>query len=459
MVSVEHEGRGRPPKVGHRKSRNGCMKCKSRRVKCDEKRPVCGNCSRLQMGCAWPEAAQPTRPRPDPSPNPPAHLSPSTVSAASSSTTHQSPNPDALSSAAYTTNWPRWPSEDNPFAQVDDSQGISLPESKARRIMEHRLMQNWYQNFNNPFPINPAESWRSIWCKTIPALALQHDNVLFGLLATSATNLMLKSPEDDTDGSKDLFAARQSYFISALHQQRQEVAKLSVENAEPVCFGSLLISICTFAMLKRRVLDPYSPPMEWLQLGRGAGTVIWQSVETIITQSRETDYPALMTIARSYPYFGKDQSYFSPEMRRNFGGVLTRHLPSGDDWADDDTREAYEKSLSYVGSIQRGIDDGEPVYALTRRIQTFALLVPPRFIGLLSMQRPRALVVMAHFWATVAQVHNVWWLGDAGLTSEESTAKREIRAIKKALPKEWMTTMVWPLDQVGLRDLELDAFA
>lgn len=349
------------------------------------------------------------------------------------------------------TNWPRWPSsDDNPFTLPDDgSEGINLPESKARRLMEHRLMHHWHLDFNNSaLPVNPAESWRSLWARHIPVLSLSHDNVMFGMLAMSATRMLRTSAVDD----KDIFAARQTYFISALHAQRQEVAKLCVENAEGVCFGALLISVNSFAMLKERALEPYQPPMEWLQLGRGAGTVIWQSVETIIKDSRENQHPALMSIATAYPYFGRDQSYFDAANRRNFEGVLTQHLPSDDDWSDDETREAYEKALSYVGSIQRGINEGEPVYAIARRIQTFALLVPPRFIGLLSLQRPRALVIMAHFWATVAQVHTVWWLGEAESEGDESTAKREIGAIKKALPVEWMTTMVWPLDQVGLRD-------
>lgn len=424
------------------------MKCKSRRVKCDETRPVCGNCSRLQMDCSWPQRpARSERTRPTPSPNPPSHLSPSTVSAGSAAASTHSPGREHA--ASYMTNWPRWPSDgDNPFASVDDSQGVGLPESRTRRLMEHRLMQHWYLNFNT-FPVNPAESWRRLWTTEIPKLGLQYDNVLYGMLATSATNMLRTCPDD-----KDLFAARQSYFISALHGQRQEVSRLSVDNADAVCFGALLISIGTFAMLKERSLEPYSPPMEWLQLGRGAGTVIWQSMETILTQGREADHPALMTVSTSYPYFGKDQSYFSPEMRLSFQGLLTQHLTSGDDWAHEETREAYEKTLSYVGSIQKGINDGEPVYAISRRIQTFALLVPPRFIELLSLQRPRALVILAHFWATVAQVHNVWWLGEADGSDEDSTAQREIRAIKQALPQEWMTTMVWPLDQVGLRDAE-----
>lgn len=163
-----------------------------------------------------------------------------------------------------------------------------------------------------------------------------------------------------------------------------------------------------------------------------------------------------MTISSAYPYFGLDQSYYSPSLRARFNGVLTQAItPCADDWTDAATREAYEKSLSYVGSIQKGLDDGEPLYAVTRRVQTFSMLVPPRFIEFLGAQRPRALVIMAHFWATVSQVKGVWWIGaEEDDDGRESTAKREIRAIRGVLPREWMGCMVWPLDRVGLRHFE-----
>lgn len=313
--------------------------------------------------------------------------------------------------------------------------------------MEHRLMQNWYLGVHNPFPLSPAPYWRDIWVKTTPTLALTHENILYGILSLSATNLLRSCPED-----KEIYNARESYFIAALHAQREEVATLTVETAEVVCFGALLISIAAFAMLQERALGPYQPPMDWLQVGRGAGIVIRQSVETILTLSKEADHPALMNAADAYPSFGRDKSYFSPEHRVNFQGVLTQHLRSGDDWADGETRDAYEKTLSLVGSIQTGINHGEPVYTITRRIQAFPLLLPAKYIELLAYRRPRALVILAHFFATVAQVHNVWWLGEESFMGEESTAKREIRAIKGVLPREWLTTMVWPMDVVGLKD-------
>ncbi|WRT65274.1 uncharacterized protein IL334_002217 [Kwoniella shivajii] len=40
----------------HRRSRNGCQHCKARRIRCDEKKPVCGGCCRRQVDhlCVYP---------------------------------------------------------------------------------------------------------------------------------------------------------------------------------------------------------------------------------------------------------------------------------------------------------------------------------------------------------------------------------------------------------------------
>ncbi|EMC99923.1 hypothetical protein BAUCODRAFT_136463 [Baudoinia panamericana UAMH 10762] len=49
----------------HQKSRTGCSACKTRRVKCDERKPVCNNCIRRGTPCEWPTGvAQPPSPPP-----------------------------------------------------------------------------------------------------------------------------------------------------------------------------------------------------------------------------------------------------------------------------------------------------------------------------------------------------------------------------------------------------------
>lgn len=157
----EHDrvSRGRPAKVGHRKSRNGCLKCKARRVKCDEVQPICGNCSRLHLDCAWPDETpsrahhnprdrRPTRQRPTlfldpasstrsgPTPSPIPSLRPSspTLEASASSALD---SPDEAGSA-FILHWPQWAKDEKPFSDIDTSQEIALPETKARRMVRFK---------------------------------------------------------------------------------------------------------------------------------------------------------------------------------------------------------------------------------------------------------------------------------------------------------------------------------
>src|ERR1700761_678510 len=50
--SNDQQPRARKP---HFKSRNGCERCKSRRVKCDEQFPTCGGCIKRGITCKWPK--------------------------------------------------------------------------------------------------------------------------------------------------------------------------------------------------------------------------------------------------------------------------------------------------------------------------------------------------------------------------------------------------------------------
>ncbi|KAL7921246.1 hypothetical protein ACQKWADRAFT_295939 [Trichoderma austrokoningii] len=49
------------PREKLKRSRNGCMNCRTRRVKCDEKQPACGRCSSLELPCHKPEAPIPLK--------------------------------------------------------------------------------------------------------------------------------------------------------------------------------------------------------------------------------------------------------------------------------------------------------------------------------------------------------------------------------------------------------------
>ncbi|KAI1072917.1 hypothetical protein LB507_008951 [Fusarium sp. FIESC RH6] len=46
------------PKARIRRVQTGCLTCKRRKKKCDERKPNCGDCQRLCLGCTWPTERQ-----------------------------------------------------------------------------------------------------------------------------------------------------------------------------------------------------------------------------------------------------------------------------------------------------------------------------------------------------------------------------------------------------------------
>jgi hypothetical protein len=421
-----------------------------------------------------------------------------------------------------------------------DAAGSEPGESAERRLLDLRLQQNYYAIVLEPFPIPTHADWRDMWLKHIPALALGHDNVLYAMLTYSATNLLMAMRAAGAAGAAAaaeqeravLYAARQRYLVLALAAQRRVVVGgLTADNADVVCLASVMIVVNAFAMLGERVLlppsgprqgedeyedededdeaplVPYDPPLDWLHMGRGVGQTVYAAIEALERAGR-AHMPSqhVFVIADSYPYFGRDRSYWDAEMRVPYAAVLSSFVRGpprasavgagagdGDEEEEEDgdeeegeedlggygnaTRAAYELALSWVGSLQRAIDGGEPAYVLGRRIQGFSFWVPDRFVEVLAEGRPRALVVLAHFFAAVAQVRGLWWLGAGGGGRDrdrdreqragrggggaegggeeeeecEGVAKREVLAISRAVPAKWRGLLVGPLDAIGVK--------
>ena len=76
-----------------------------------------------------------------------------------------------------------------------------------------------------------------------------------------------------------------------------------------------------------------------------------------------------------------------------------------------------------------------------RRVIGFPMLVHPRFVTLVEEEQPRALVILAHYFALVARLRGLWWMGDSG--------RREVLGIQSALPEEWQDAMQWPLESIA----------
>ncbi|KAI0840237.1 hypothetical protein F5Y06DRAFT_263997 [Hypoxylon sp. FL0890] len=452
----EHRPRG--PRLYHKKSRTGCMRCKQRRVKCDETRPSCGSCSRHEVECVYPNASQGaakgvpvTR-----------HNSGPTVYSANQQTTSGSGLPgltpvtddsshrvlDHTSRSPSNENRPAnsphylgcYPSPNSSYPTLDEETDadISLPEGPWRRFWEIRLIHNYHQNMVQPFPFAQNEEVVQIWRTHVPNLAMrmaqEHNrcSLLHITLANSALYLWTKSR--DKKERDELFKLQQTYQIMCVKEQRRDINELShqmLQNADYVCFTSIRILAHSIALVQTLTVDPWEPPVQWLYMGRGAGQIL-QMARKLISPESDTK---IKTFARSPPdmsdpneliyldHSSLDWLLDPPPGAGSLAAQEDRELE------DENVKSVYGKALSYICSVQKAIDNKEKDFAIVRRFGGFAVWVPIEFTRFIEERRPRAMVVFAFFMSLWLNYEHIWMIGKAG--------ELQIRGIYKVLPIEW----------------------
>ena len=101
-------------------------------------------------------------------------------------------------------------------------------------------------------------------------------------------------------------------------------------------------------------------------------------------------------------------------------------------WLTED-QEAYETTISYIGGIWIAMKGSEPLTEICRNLMLFPFVVQSQFIDLIKDQQPRALAVLAHYFALLASFRSVWWIGDTG--------RREVQALTTVLSGKWHDLM------------------
>ncbi|KAI1486209.1 hypothetical protein F5X96DRAFT_260209 [Biscogniauxia mediterranea] len=454
--------RPRGPRLYHKKSRTGCIRCKQRRVKCDEGRPSCGGCSRHVVECVYPSQVVSSasgkqtpvdqvenKPAPDSTMTTKAVVSPDAgTTTVVDATLHPSavallspPTGDAHlvnSSICYPS-----PSSSNPMPVDDSSEpDLDLPEGAWRRLWELRLLHNQHTKLAQPFSSPQSPAILQMWGSDIPNLALcmaqKHGRraLLYITFAQSALNLWTRST--DKEERAELAKLQATYQLMCSKEQRRDIDELShggPQHADYVCFTSVKILAHSLALVQTLSLDPWEPPTQWLHMGHGAGKVF----ETARNLIKPDSNSYIQTFINS-----------PPNMRNPADLVFSDHSPL--DWLlehpagpnsaeahadreldDQSVRSVYEQALSYTCSVQRAIDRFEPQYAIVRRLGGFAVWVPIEFSRFIEERRPRALVILAHFMALWLDHEDVWIVGKAG--------EWQIRCIYKALPLKWASKL------------------
>lgn len=262
----------------------------------------------------------------------------------------------------------------------------------------------------------------------VPNLAFENDALLNIICAIAALHTAKIDPQD-----LDAIDVYQNYLDLALREHSNDVANLTKKNADAACITSSLIRVAAFAILQERLLVPYTPPVQWLQMTRGAGKVFNEAWDFI-----KDDDSILLKLLKRTPVLKDSDPLFQESSRHGLLHLLhgTRTEQTFEAWSVE-IEEAYSSTLSYIGSVQALIDGGEKPQTVCRILIMFPYLIQNSFIGLVHQQQPRALVILAHYFGLLTRFKDIWFIGDTG--------PREIRAIQAVLSEEWQDLMTWPL--------------
>ncbi|PMD47061.1 hypothetical protein L207DRAFT_448576 [Hyaloscypha variabilis F] len=387
--------RARAQQRPHRKSKLGCKVCKARKIKCDEVRPVCGNCYRRfpnpEEECEF-EYNSPQRGFSPSSANEPR---PSTSRASSISTTFSS----------------------------------SLPTSRS---MELRLFHHYSTVTCLTMPTCEEEAGIRMWKTTIPSLAFECTYVYSAILAISALHLLSLTPDDIA-----LKAATYQYIDETVSTHREEMNVPNSSNSVNRLATSVLLTLHAKlrTICERTTSGPYSLPINYFILQHGANDMFlstpeWGSAFTAYVAVYSHLAPHLQPPAPPQP---ENHAYIN----RDFPYDPLPNYVEFDESLLLDRKELYVHALTYISLIKECILKGENPSWIRHRLGIFPTTLRKGFCTLIQEEDPLCLLIVARLFALLKFVDEPWYL--------QGTAEYEVRGLETMLPDEWKWGMEWPL--------------
>ncbi|KAL6818982.1 hypothetical protein V8C40DRAFT_252188 [Trichoderma camerunense] len=335
----------------HQKSKTGCKKCKSRRVKCDERKPQCTGCRRRGDDCVY------------------MSLREDTGSIPSSREESNTPQPST-----------------QPLLQTL-SEG---PHYSAKHLLDLRLMHQ--------YSVFTVQSFEAVWrnervsdamLREIPQLALEHEFLMDTVLLVAMIHLAYTDP-----------VSRESlpiylYRDQALRSFRQAVASLSTQNISAVRAASHLLAVVSFA-IDRVTKHSGIWVTNWLALAVGQ--------RNFPSNGRLYGLSSSQTGSRSL--YGSFSDISLPAaVLPQIQDILPKEESDGD-WGQRGT--LYEVTAS-LGTLIAILGEPHEQLWLEKKIKAWAFdVVPSEFLEMVQRGNHRALVILAYYLVLLNLLPATW---------------------------------------------------
>ncbi|PVI04052.1 hypothetical protein DM02DRAFT_586885 [Periconia macrospinosa] len=390
----------------HQKSRAGCIECKRRRIKCGEEKPRCHQCKKYDKSCEYAGST----------------LGPSTPSTRSSVQLH--PDTEPLSQRTSTTPVPSISSVPSSSAHIPSS----LFDAQDLSLFHHWCLTTSISIVN-------TRNLDHLWQTTLPKIGFRHIYVMHSLLSLSALHIAYLDPFEKH--SNILNAAQ--HHSKALDGFRQDIDYISPENCDGLFVNAILIflyTFITFGKLYDPAIDSKVGPRilgaDWIPLMRGVGIVLQVGYEHITAGPLNS----LLSIGNWMELCPDPES--DPDDKHI---VRIREV-----WNQGDNAAVYDETLELLRKCRAWIIQFEKMHVEDTsewghsRSWTgpflWLFLAPQRYLELLAQRQPSALLIFAHFGATLHAIRQYWWI--------DGCSKSIVDVVSESLGPYWDHWMEWP---------------
>ncbi|KAK6335080.1 hypothetical protein TWF718_010522 [Orbilia javanica] len=417
----------------HRKSRMGCGMCKTRKVKCDEGKPRCGNCMDRNEKCVY---IAPTHSRP----HRPVTFQTSSRSSDSGGS-HPATPPEVYDDGEFDEIIPRAGPEytTNRVIKVDITPHFALvPGRPGRPTNEAKLLHHWVTVTCSGVRFPNRSSTGELMREAIPQLAASFPFLQDALLACAAVHLIDRTA---VEPQSLVGSASSKYFSKALRSFQQILAEPEkvAENAEPVFAASMLIALWNGMNAfhhsnKEEFYDDFVRFFRMSQGTKAVGFNYWNVLDGTRCRRLIEAREGATVLDEELPDFLKNERLM----------LISSRVKDGieEEVTDPAIREVYRITMSLIEWVHAALlIPSNTISELAGRVNTFPTMCPGAFVSLLAQKDERAIAIAAHYMATACKVDNYSWFLAGG------KMKRYIRVLCSMVQrKEWV---VWPLITIG----------
>ncbi|KAF2106213.1 hypothetical protein BDV96DRAFT_337334 [Lophiotrema nucula] len=429
------------PRLGHKKSRNGCRQCKSRHVKCDENKP-CSNCAKHGVQCSlvtW-DGQSTTNP-------PPARVNkkpldkPRKASNQATTTAAALPIEYVLNpSPAGATATPEGVSpnsNDDPFPYLTKFVNKNDTIQPNYWVRDLELMHHWTTEAY--FTISVRDDIRDMWRLVAPKQAIVHHFLMHELLAFSALHLAYSQQEQ----RKAFYALGIHHQDLAIRAMRRMLPNMTAENAGALFGTAALVTLSVFGSTS---LDAQSE-----------GADDSKAIEDLL------DIFALQQgidciLSSAYPIVG--QGPFAPALRISPMEVppqpvlseISDHLPTFKKMLNSKTMEEEDRKeiANALAAFKGVLDFAMTPYSDNRELRVIFLWpikLSSRFFDLLRQRHPAALASVTIYAVILQTAEPIYWFMDGW-------SQRVIKAVLEGLDPSWQDAIEWPLQHIKAQQRE-----